>query len=52
MKKYTLKNNFGESISYTFADSIEEAQVFFSKMKNLEINKLLKIFTIEEISLG
>lgn len=49
MKKYTLKTNIGEPISYTFANSIEEAQNFFSKIKNLKINKLLEIFIVEEV---
>lgn len=52
MKRYTLKTKTGESISYTFANSIEEAQIFFSKIKKIELNTLLEIFIVEEVVLS
>lgn len=49
MKKYALKNNSGEIISQTKLYSIDEAEEYFSEIKKLGVDDLLKIFTIEEI---
>ena len=48
MKIFVLKNNTGEVIATRNAGDMFEAQVLFSKIKKLAINKLLHIFTIEE----
>jgi hypothetical protein len=52
MKKYVLKTKLGETINHTFTNSIEEAQTYFSKIKYLDVNQLLKIFIVEEVVLN
>jgi len=49
MKKYVLKSRDGEIIMTTNAESLFEAQDYFSGIKKLEVRELFKIFTIEEI---
>ncbi len=52
MNKYALKNNMGETISYTMANSLIEAQEYFAEVKKLGLNQLLEIFIVVEIKLA
>jgi hypothetical protein len=48
MNKFYLKTKSGEKINFTFANTLYDAQVKFSKIKSLDIKALLEIFIIEE----
>lgn len=50
MNRYALKNSIGETISYTMANSLIEAQEYFTEVKKLSLNQLVEIFTIVEVS--
>lgn len=49
MNKYALKNNHGEAISYTTANSLIEAQEYFAEVKKLSLNNLLQIFIVVKV---
>lgn len=49
MNRYALKNSIGETISYTMANSLIEAQEYFAKIKKLGLNQLLEIFIVVEV---
>jgi hypothetical protein len=49
MNKYALKNSFGETITYTIANSLIEAQEYFSKIKRLNLYDLLTIFDVVRV---
>jgi hypothetical protein len=48
MKKYTLRVSDGEVINSVITYTIEDAIEIFALTKNLTINQLLKIFTVDE----
>jgi len=48
MTKFYLKTKSGETINFTFAFSLGEAESKFSRIKLLEIKDLLEIFVIEQ----
>jgi len=41
MNRYALKNSIGETISYTMANSLIEAQEYFTEVKKLSLNQLV-----------
>jgi hypothetical protein len=49
MYRFALKNCTDEIIAYTTADSLYEAIIFFSNIKQLDIHSLLSIFNVDMI---
>ena len=48
MKKYTLRISDGEVINSVITYTLEDAIEIFALTKNLTIDQLLKIFTVDE----
>jgi len=46
MKTFLLKNRSNETITIVKVDSKEEAIEYFSKLKNLSFEELLKIYKV------
>lgn len=44
----TVNNNMKDVISKVKAESLEQAVIYFSEMKNLSIDNLLKIYTVNQ----
>lgn len=49
MNRYALKNSIGETISYTTANSLIQAQEYFAEVKKIGLNQLLEIFIVVEV---
>ena len=49
MNRYALKNSIGETISYTMANSLIQAQEYFAEVKKIGLNQLLQIFIVVEV---
>lgn len=50
MKKYCLKTKDGEIFNTTTAHYLEEAIEYFSKIKVLSNDKLLKLYTVDVLN--
>jgi hypothetical protein len=50
MKKYCLKTKDGEIFNTTTAYYLEEAIEYFSKIKVLSNDKLLKLYTVDVLN--